>query len=554
MHRRNFITLAAAASASILFTRLTSAAGKDALMNPPDEAWANTGTEWFRLSPSGTAAFRSGEIELSLKTEKNAVAVSVHAPGTVLCGLRLRWKQAFNPSALILGDAWERTYGDIAWKKQRKELKNPWYVLLYDGSSTACFGVRTGCNALCSWTVDASGLELTLDTHSGGNGVEAGYRTIHLASLLTTESTGAENTFDTASRFCRLMCESPRLPQKPVYGINDWYYAYGNNSPALIRQQTELMSALAPDLNNRPFSVIDAGWAAYSPLLPGDCCWQDDFSRPNDKFKDMQKMASEISSLGMRPGLWMRPLCARHNDRPSLLAPSIKGRDNPKNPVLDPTLDETIERIKENIALYAQWGYELVKHDFSTYDITGRWGFEMNESFTSSGWSFSDRSKTNAEIITHLYRSIRQAAGSMYLNGCNTISHLSAGLFELNRTGDDTSGKEWARTLKMGVNTLAFRMPQHQAFYAMDADCVGLTNDIPWVLNKQWMQLLAESSTPLFISAQPDALQARQKAFIKECFQKAARVQPLARPLDWLRSSHPSSWELNHRKVSFDWG
>ena len=23
------------------------------------------------------------------------------------------------------------------------------------------------------------------------------------------------------------------------------------------------------------------------------------------------------------------------------------------------------------------WGYEMVKHDFSTYDLLGQWGFEM---------------------------------------------------------------------------------------------------------------------------------------------------------------------------------
>ena len=31
--------------------------------------------------------------------------------------------------------------------------------------------------------------------------------------------------------FCKMMCALfPRLPKKPVYGINDWYFAYGNNS------------------------------------------------------------------------------------------------------------------------------------------------------------------------------------------------------------------------------------------------------------------------------------------------------------------------------------
>src|ERR1700744_29982 len=120
----------------------------------------------------------------------------------------------------------------------------------------------------------------------------------------------------------------------------------------------------------------------------------------------------------------------------------------------------------------------MVKHDFSTYDINGRWGFDMYDNISQPGWSFYDKGKTNAEIINHLYRSIREAAGSIYVIGCNTMSHLSAGIFELNRIGDDTSGKEWERTRKMGVNTLGFRMSQHNTFYAVDGDCVGLTNQV----------------------------------------------------------------------------
>ncbi len=94
-------------------------------------------------------------------------------------------------------------------------------------------------------------------------------------------------------------------------------------------------------------------------------------------------------------------------------------------------------------------------------------------------------------MIDDLYRTIRQAAGDSLVIGCNTVSHLSAGHFEICRVGDDTSGTEWPRTRKMGVNTLAFRGPQHGAFYVADADCVGVTNAVPWSLTRQWLDLLA---------------------------------------------------------------
>ncbi len=111
---------------------------------------------------------------------------------------------------------------------------------------------------------------------------------------------------------------------------------------------------------------------------------------------------------------------------------------------LDPTIPENLKRIGDIIALYKDWGFHLVKHDYSTYDFFGRWGFQMKEEMTVPGWRFNKNTHTNAEILLDLYNTIREAAGDMYLIGCNTVSHLSAGIFELNRIGDDTSGKEWA--------------------------------------------------------------------------------------------------------------
>jgi alpha-galactosidase len=553
MHRRHFVKLSATTAAAVLFSRVTYAASQQSLINLPDEVWTQTDEGWFKMTAAGGASFIYKDIEVSIKPDGDAIAVHVQSPGVALSGIRLKWEYVVNSSVKVLGDNWERTYGDAAWKAPDTGIKDPWYVLLYDGTDTAGFGVKTGCSAVCWWAVDKDGLHLTLDTHSGGSGVQLGARRLHAASIVTIKSAPGETPFLTARRFCKMMCEKPRLPKQPVFGINDWYFAYGNNSAKLIKETTASMARLVTDTDNRPFSVIDSGWALYSPYLPGDGGWADDFSKPNDKFKDMHQMAQDIVGLGMRPGLWTRPLCARYNDRQTLLAPKIKGRDDPKNPVLDPTIPENIERVKYNVSLYKQWGFDLVKHDFTTYDITGRWGFEMTGSITQPGWTFYDKSKTTAEIINHLYQSIREAAGDMYLIGCNTMSHLSAGVFELNRIGDDTSGREWARTRKMGVNTLGFRMMQHDTFYAADGDCVGLTKEVSWEKNKQWMQLLAESSAPLFISAQPEALGTEQKEFIKQCFAKAARPQPTGEPLDWLTNPLPAKWRLNNREVDFDW-
>ncbi|WP_413667356.1 hypothetical protein ACEN9X_23050 [Mucilaginibacter sp. Mucisp86] len=555
MQRRHFIKLSAATSAAMLFSKLTySASNGAAIMNAPDEVWAQSGADWVKLTASNGSHYTYKDISASLKTNGNGLGVYISSPKQELNAVRLKWKHNTSASAKFLGDHWERSYGDLQWKTMASGIKNPWYVIIHDDKQTVCFGVKTGANSICWWGVNADNIELTLDTTSGGVGVLLGDRQLHAADVITTNAKTGEDAFAATHRFCKMMCEKPRIPKQPVYGINDWYFAYGNNSAELIKKTTAMMAELVTDHSNKPFSVIDAGWATYSPLLPGDGGWNDDFSKPNDKFKDMHALGDEIKKLGMRPGLWMRPLCAKHDEKASLLAPKIPGRNDPKNPVLDPTIPENIARIQHNFDVYKQWGYEMVKHDFTTYDIAGRWGFDMKNSFTAPNWHFNDRSKTNAEIILRLYRSIREAAGDgIYVIGCNTMSHLSAGVFEMCRIGDDTSGHEWERTRKMGVNTLAFRLPQHNAFYAVDGDCVGLTTDIEWKRNKQWLQLLAESGAPLFISVQPEAMGEEQRKAVKTAFAQAAKVQPLGQPLDWMETLTPTKWKLNGRVVDFDW-
>ncbi|MES2426076.1 MAG: hypothetical protein V4560_03855 [Bacteroidota bacterium] len=554
MQRRHFLQLSSTTAVAVLLSRVTYAtSAQTTTIALPNEVWVQSGEEWFKLT-STNGKFSHKDIEVVIKTNGNAKGVYVTSPTQQLNAVRLKWTHKMPAGALFLGDAYERSYGDLQWKTNAVGVKNPWYVLIHDAKHTACFGVKTGTNSICWWGLSADRLELTLDTHSGGNGVMLGNRTLHAADLITMQSKPGESAFQADHRFCGMMCEKPRLPKQPIYGINDWYFAYGRNSFDLIKQTTAAMSELVTDTNNKPFSVIDAGWATYSPYLPGDGGWNDDFSKPNSKFKDMHLLADEIKKSGMRPGLWMRPLCAPHDAKASLLAPKIHGRDNPKNPVLDPTIPENVAHIKHNFDVYKEWGYEMVKHDFSTYDITGRWGFDMKDSITVPGWNFYDRSKTTAEIILDLYRNIREAAGEhIYIIGCNTMSHLSAGIFELCRIGDDTSGNEWERTRKMGVNTLAFRLSQHNKFYAVDGDCVGLTTKISWERNKQWLDLLAQSGAPLFISAQPEANGEAQKAAIKTAFAQAAKVQPLGEPLDWMENIQPKKWKLNGKVVDFDW-
>lgn len=552
MNRRNFLYTGSSALAAFAFNTVLRASGsQDKLLAMPEKVLMQTGDKIVELR-GGTGKWTYGDVWLQLTTDAGGMHVTAGAPGIELQQVQLVWKDPSVLGAGILGDHWERTYGDVSFQSADASRKMPWYYVQHNGEQALCYGVKTGAASICFWQAGDGYRKLTLDTRNGGKGVQLHNRLLPAATIVATSSADHENVFATAQRFCRMMCSTPLNPARPVYGINDWYVTYGRNSAEIILQHTARMAQLASNADNPPFSVIDAGWATYSPLLPEDCCWQDDYSRPNDHFKDMATVAAEIKKLGMRPALWTRPLCASHKDKQNVLLPLIKGRDA-KKPVLDPTIPENLQRIRANMQLYKQWGYAMVKHDFTTYDMLGKWGNRMNDSFTEPGWGFNDTSKTNAEIILQLYRHIREASDGLYLLGCNTMSHLSAGLFEVNRIGDDTSGKEWERTRRMGVNTLGFRMPHHHHFYSADGDCVGLTDAVPWQKNRQWMQLLAESSTPLFISAQEKATGKTQQEFIKQSFAQASKPQPVAEPLDWLTNQFPQRWRLNGKEVRFNW-
>ena len=175
----------------------------------------------------------------------------------------------------------------------------------------------------------------------------------------------------------------------------------------------------------------------------------------------------------------------------------------------------------------------MIKHDFSTRDIFGTYGNRFGNQLTHYNSAviktanslspvlgtamdepsvpFGDRSLTTAEIVKNFYTTIAEAAGASLIIGCNTLTHLAAGIIPIQRTGEDTSSFSWERTRRHGINALSHRMGQHGTFYHVDADCVGIDGRIPWELNREWLRLLSESGTPLFVSADPQSLTGENK-------------------------------------------
>ncbi len=461
--------------------------------------------------------------------------IVIAAPGGPLLRVLLRWNIPADPTLRVLGDAWERSYGDLGWRALIPERPMPWYFLSWDGRALHGYGVATGAGALAFWLRDRDGISLWLDVRNGGEGVLLGERTLAAATVVTRRGSAEEQPVAAAHAFCRSLCTHPRLLHSPVFGSNDWYYAYGQNTEAGILRDAALMRELAPGSGPKPFTVIDDGY------------------QDPKRFPDLPGLPARIRAQGVRPGIWVRPLRATHNTPSELLLPAARFGGAADAPAYDPTIPEARARALQVVREAAGWGFELIKHDFTTWELLGQWGSQMGASPTLPGWHFHDQTLTNAEVLTDLYRGIREAAGERLILSCNVVGHLGAGFFEMQRTGDDVSGRLWERTRRMGVNTLGFRLPQNRAFFTNDADCVAITPAIPWGKTRQWLEAVTRSGTLLLVSPDPASMGAEQKHAVRAAFAVAAAQQADAVPLDWFETRTPSRWLGRSGEAAYRW-
>lgn len=478
------------------------------------------------------------DINVKLNQDNEHLAIFLTAQTSKVKWIKLRWNNlSWDKNVRFLGDAWERGYGDMEWKGMNPNRFMPWYFCAKSEAKSICYGVKVRPSAMCFWQVDSLGMTLFLDVRCGGRGVNLKGRVIKLADVIACEMRDC-TSFEAMQEFCGQMCEDPILPKYPVYGSNNWYYAYGKSSESEILADCDYILNLTKDIENKPYMVIDDCWQEHHRLNEYN---GGPWTKGNEKFPDMKALAEKLVQKGVRPGIWVRLLLNEDEN--------IKNEWRlSHNNCIDPTNPEALNYIKEDIKRICNWGYTLIKHDFSTFDLFGKWGFQMSPLVTDDGWHFYDDSLTSAEVVKLLYKAILDASveasnGEALILGCNTIGHLGAGYMHINRTGDDTSGVIWERTRFMGVNTLAFRLPQHGKFYEIDADCVGIDGGISWSMNKQWADVLAKSGTPLFISVRPNILDETEKQELHEILKVASKQEHHVIPVDWEETTCPECWQ-----------
>ena len=497
-------------------------------------------------------------IEVDGRPAKPGV-VTLSADGTIriasaepISKVTLEWKADYDGDMKLYGDVWERTYGASGWhrldgKFRKRPLDGwaPWYFLISDGKRTDGYGVAVQPGAFASWLVTTNRILLALDVRSGSHPVRLGSRTLEACRLVSRRGADGEREFLAAREFAKLMCPEPRLPKGVVYGYNDWYCAYGHNSATNFLADFEFVASLVKGEKNRPYAVADDGWQALRTAEKGENAkrWTSvnaEWGMPMDEF------ARRVKALNAHPGLWYRPFVPDEGA-------SLKGGGLP----IDPTDPKWERQMRRELGLFCDWGMEIIKIDFITFDWGFSWGYNLGESpVRVSLPKWADDTRTTAEVIRGHYRVMREAVGDRaMIIGCNAIDHFAAGLFEVQRTGDDTSGREWERTRKMGPNTLGMRAHHNGVFYLNDGDCVGMVarDSMPWELNRRWLDLAARSGTALFLSWRRGVTTPEMKKDLEKALRTAAKGPRTGEPLDWTEVRLPTRWDFADGKARYAW-
>src|SRR6058998_3772387 len=141
----------------------------------------------------------NGQVVVTLTDLPGALRVQLSAPTVPIKRLHLRWRARMNDTRLILGDAWERGYGDLEWRGWIPDRVMPWYfatnIATNRESLTHSYGVRTGARAFCFWQVDTQGISLWADVRSGGVGVQLGERALDVCEVTARSGRAGESAF-----------------------------------------------------------------------------------------------------------------------------------------------------------------------------------------------------------------------------------------------------------------------------------------------------------------------------------------------------------------------
>ncbi len=519
------------------------------IMRVPDGVQGALETSQYRFEEKVNR--QPSPVPYTFEVTDTGCKVVIHPGSDPVCLLKLRWRGDLSRVEAVMGDDWERvgaTYCPLEWRSVMPHRPLPWFCYLRQGDGLACYGVKTGSNCFAFFQVDSHGITLMLNLMSGAKGTHV-KESFVACEIVESVSQGNENAFMTAKRFMGMLCENPVMPKSPIFGTNNWYWAYGNISRESVLQETVYLQEMTDGVQNRPSLIIDDGWQINRSASP-NAYIGGPFSHSNARFPDMGEMAQRIAESGAKPGLWFRPLQTLG------VAPSeAKLYNEVGGFILDPSHPYTLERVREDAARIRDWGYEIIKHDFTTNDIFNTSPCSVHQNLfpmAGTGTVFHDNTRTTAMIIKDLYKAIQAGARDADVIGCSVVGHLSAGIHSIHRVGDDTSGRSFEWTARNGVHSL-MRLPMNGTFFQVDPDCAAFTDRVNPDKNLDFMELCALTGVTTLASVTPGSLSDVAMKRINEIYRMADRGNGSGQILDFARCAIPERIGTPEGIKTFDW-
>jgi len=210
----------------------------------------------------------------------------------------------------------------------------------------------------------------------------------------------------------------------------------------------------------------------------------------------MPRLAEDMRRRGVRPGIWMRPLYTTAALAEGRVGGTSGGHARSQRAGRD-------RAGAAGCAAAAGWGFELIKHDYSTYDLLGRWGFALNAEVTSGEWHSRTR---RAPPPRSCWRSTSDSPGGGR-RAADRLQHVRApggrvariaAHWGRHQRADFDRTRAWASTRwRFAGRSTAPSSPRTRTALPSRRSCLGP--------GRAMAGLVARSGTPLFVSADPRA-------------------------------------------------
>ncbi len=525
------------------------------VLRQPDKVIGSTEETPFRFEENGQ---NECPVKYDYKIVDGVGKLIVYPSKSPIKYLKLRWRGELNFVEKVYGDQWERAGLNGAFLEWRSVMANrvlPWFTYLYGDNTTACYGVKTGANSFAFWQVDTHGITLFVNLCSGNSGVQLKEELLALEVVELFGEKG-EDVYKTAKRFSPIMCDNPIPTKGPIFGVNNWYWAYGRISHAIVEKETEYLMQMCKGTKNPPYMIVDDGWQKHRAFSDDNSMIGEYIGGPwdecNANFIGMDKLADMIHSKGAKAGVWFRPLLTKGNcPKEAILDTKDDG-----SIILDPSHPFTLERVYEDAKRFSDWGFDLLKHDFTVFDING-FGLSADRNAINlfkDNREFYDKTKTSAMVIKNLYKAIQNGFGDKDVIACNTFSHLAAGIHSIYRVGNDNSGNAFEWTRRDGINSV-MRLPLNFSFYNVDPDCAAFTEKTRPRENLDFLRMCAVTGMTVLASIKPGVLGEDEIKEINEIFKIADERRTYLGIQNYDKNANPEEFisENSEEYLRFDW-